>query len=78
MLTKLLRTYGTEAIGVEANVLDKSSLEQSKKIIIEKFGKVDILINGAGGNSPKATTKDEFITDENIKFIRRFIFRIRT
>ncbi len=58
--------FGTEVIGVEANVLDKSSLQEAKKVVLEKFGKVDILINGAGGNSPKATTKEEFITDENV------------
>lgn len=58
--------FGTEAIGVEANVLEKSSLEQAKEIITKKFGKIDILINGAGGNSPKATTKEEFITEDNV------------
>ena len=63
---EIVSNYSTEAIGVEANVLEKSSLEQAKKIILDKFGKVDILINGAGGNSPKATTKEEFITDENL------------
>ena len=61
------KNTNSEAIGVGANVLDKKSLENAKKIIVEKFGQVDILINGAGGNSPKATTKDEFITDENIQ-----------
>jgi NAD(P)-dependent dehydrogenase (short-subunit alcohol dehydrogenase family) len=71
---EIVSTYGTEAIGVEANVLDKSSLEQSKKIVIEKYGKVDILINGAGGNSPKATTKNEFITDENINSLEDSFF----
>ncbi|MCB9207084.1 MAG: SDR family oxidoreductase [Ignavibacteriales bacterium] len=58
--------FGNEVIGVEANVLDKLSLHEAKKVVLEKFGKVDILINGAGGNSPKATTKEEFITDENV------------
>jgi NAD(P)-dependent dehydrogenase (short-subunit alcohol dehydrogenase family) len=58
--------FGTAAIGIEANVLDKNSLEEAKKKIIERFGKVDILINGAGGNSPKATSQEEFITAENI------------
>src|SRR4030065_1283648 len=42
--------YNTEIIGVEANVLDKASLEKAKKVIMNKLGKVDILINGAGGN----------------------------
>lgn len=56
---------GTTSIGVVANVLDKESLLQAKEIIKSKLGNIDILINGAGGNSPKATTKNEFITPEN-------------
>lgn len=56
---------GTESIGVVANVLEKESLLKAKEVINEKFGKIDILINGAGGNSPKATTKNEFITSDN-------------
>ncbi|MBU0475223.1 MAG: SDR family oxidoreductase [Bacteroidetes bacterium] len=71
---KVIAETGIEAIGVEANVLDKASLENAKKIVLEKFGKVDILINGAGGNSPKATTKDEFITDENINSLENTFF----
>lgn len=66
--------FGTEAIGVEANVLDKSSLREAKKVVLEKFNKVDILINGAGGNSPKATTKEEFITEENINSLSDTFF----
>jgi len=56
---------GTTSIGVIANVLDKKSLLQAKEIINSKLGNINILINGAGGNSPKATTKNEFITTEN-------------
>ena len=56
---------GTASIGVVANVLDKDSLLSAKEIINSKLGEIDILINGAGGNSPKATTKNEFITPEN-------------
>lgn len=58
--------YDADIIGVEANVLDNESLEKAKGIITERFEKIDILVNGAGGNSPEATTKDEFVTDENI------------
>jgi NAD(P)-dependent dehydrogenase (short-subunit alcohol dehydrogenase family) len=47
------------SIGVSANVLDKASLEEVKNKIHAKFGPVDILVNGAGGNSPAATTKVE-------------------
>lgn len=57
---------GAEVIGIEANVLDKASLEKAKAEINEKLGEIDILINGAGGNSPKATTKVETMTEENI------------
>jgi NAD(P)-dependent dehydrogenase (short-subunit alcohol dehydrogenase family) len=51
--------YGTSSIGLPVNVLDKLSLVNAKKTIHEKFGLIDILINGAGGNSPEATTKVE-------------------
>ena len=61
----LLTKYQVECIGVEANVLDKQSLIAAKKIINDKFGAIDILINGAGGNSPKATTQVEQLTDMN-------------
>jgi NAD(P)-dependent dehydrogenase (short-subunit alcohol dehydrogenase family) len=55
-----------EVIGVAANVLDKESLEQAKTIINAKLGDIDILINGAGGNSPQATTKVEQMKEEDI------------
>jgi NAD(P)-dependent dehydrogenase (short-subunit alcohol dehydrogenase family) len=55
--------FPSTCIGVQANVLDKSSLLEARKIIHEKLGKIDFLINGAGGNSPKATTQVEQITD---------------
>ncbi|WP_340113881.1 SDR family oxidoreductase [Maribellus mangrovi] len=57
---------GAEVIGVAANVLDKESLEAAKAVINERLGEINILINGAGGNSPQATTKVEQILDENL------------
>ena len=56
---------GTAALGVEANVLDKKSLESAKKVINDKLGEIDILINCAGGNSPRATTQVEFMDHDN-------------
>jgi NAD(P)-dependent dehydrogenase (short-subunit alcohol dehydrogenase family) len=47
---------GNGAIGVGCNVLERSSVEEAAQRVIEKFGRVDILINGAGGNKPDATT----------------------
>jgi len=49
----------TPSIGLSANVLDKGSLVSALEEAHEKFGTIDILINGAGGNSPAATTKVE-------------------
>lgn len=50
---------GGTAIGVLCNVLDKESLKKAHEVIQKEFGPIDILINGAGGNSPKATTSEE-------------------
>ena len=53
------KEFDTPSIGLSASVLDKVSLEAAKKDINDKFGSIDILVNGAGGNSPAATTKVE-------------------
>ncbi|HOF21396.1 MAG TPA: SDR family oxidoreductase [Bacteroidales bacterium] len=58
---RLQNEFGTPCIGVAASVLDKASLEQAKKEINREFGEIDILVNGAGGNSPEATTKTEIM-----------------
>jgi NAD(P)-dependent dehydrogenase (short-subunit alcohol dehydrogenase family) len=50
---------GTFCMGVQGNVLDKESLMGALEQINKHFGEVDFLINGAGGNSPAATTKVE-------------------
>lgn len=63
MAGNLTGRYGTKSIGVQANVLDKESLIKARDLIHEKLGSIDILINGAGGNSPDATTRLEQIPD---------------
>ncbi len=61
---KMTDEHGIRSLGISANVLDKSSLEKAKEQINDAFGPIDFLINGAGGNSPKATTKvEELIPD---------------
>jgi NAD(P)-dependent dehydrogenase (short-subunit alcohol dehydrogenase family) len=62
MAANLTGKYGTRCIGVQASVLDKESLLQARNHILENLGSIDFLINGAGGNSPNATTKVEQIT----------------
>lgn len=56
---------GGKSLAVKCNVLERSSIEEAKKVVNDKWGTVDILINGAGGNSPKATTDPEFFDFES-------------
>jgi len=63
---KVANKIGANAIAVQCDVLNKESLINAKNIIAEKFGLCDILINGAGGNSPKCTTTKEYLFDEDI------------
>ena len=51
--------FGVKCLGISASTLDKSALEEARDLIHEKLGKIDILINCAGGNSPKATCAAE-------------------
>jgi NAD(P)-dependent dehydrogenase (short-subunit alcohol dehydrogenase family) len=53
-------------IGVEANVLDRESLERAKAEINAKLGSIDVLVNGAGGNSPMATTRVEQMEEKDV------------
>jgi NAD(P)-dependent dehydrogenase (short-subunit alcohol dehydrogenase family) len=70
----IAKASGLPVLCVVANVLEKESLQAAKKEINDKYGKVDVLINGAGGNSPTATTKDEFITKDNINDLSKTFF----
>ena len=55
-----IQQQGGIALGYGANVLDKESLRQCHELILKDLGPCDILINGAGGNNPKATTDKEY------------------
>ncbi len=46
--------------GYKANVLDVENLESVHQAVLSDFGACDILVNGAGGNNPKATTDNEY------------------
>lgn len=62
---------GGTAKGYQANVLEKESLQEAHQSILTDFGPCDILINGAGGNHPLATTDKEYFEkkdlDEDVK-----------
>lgn len=55
-----IRKDGGIAFGYEANVLDKNSLKKCHEEVLKDLGSCDILLNGAGGNNPKATTDKEY------------------
>ena len=55
-----IKEMGGEAIAVQVDVTDKESVKAAHETVLEKLGKCDILINGAGGNNPRATTDKEY------------------
>lgn len=57
---KELQDLGYVAKAYKANVLDKPELEKVHAAVLEDLGPCDILINGAGGNNPRATTTKEY------------------
>lgn len=61
-----IRNAGGEAIAVKTNCLEKESIEAAKVAVDKAFGACDILINGAGGNNPRATTDDETFNPESL------------
>ena len=64
--TEIETGYGVKSYGFRADVLDRNSLEEARRRIINEVGEIDMLINGAGGNSPKATTRLEQITTKEL------------
>ena len=55
---------GEKAIAVKTNCLDKASIIAAKETVEKAFGKVNFLINGAGGNNPRASTDNETMTPD--------------
>ena len=61
-----INANGGTAIGISCNVLEKASIEEAAKTVEAAYGKVNILINGAGGNNPKGTTDNETMTKADV------------
>lgn len=49
-----IKAEGGEAIALAADVLNQVELEQARQQVLDAWGRVDVLINGAGGNIPGA------------------------
>ena len=54
------------------NVLEKASIKKAHEEILADFGKCDILLNGAGGNNPRATTDNEYFHEEDLGEMKTF------
>ena len=63
---------GGIAKAYKCNVLEKESIEEAHEKILADFGTCDILINGAGGNNPRATTDDEYFKKEDLGSMKTF------
>ncbi|MCC5895957.1 MAG: SDR family oxidoreductase [Alkalibacterium sp.] len=67
-----IKMTGGEAFAYECNVLKKESIEAARDAVNQDLGTVDILINGAGGNNPRATTDNEFHEKEGLEGVKTF------
>ena len=54
-LEELAESLGESAIVLEADVLDAAQLERARATVLDRFGRIDVLVNAAGGNVPAAT-----------------------
>ncbi len=61
----IAQEFGVKCIGIRASVLDKAALETARDQIHAELGKIDFLVNCAGGNSPKATCAVEQMSAED-------------
>jgi len=59
-LAEELKAEGFICEGYKANVLDAANLEEVHKAVVADLGSCDVLVNGAGGNNPRATTDNEY------------------
>lgn len=69
---KIADEIGDNAIAVRCDCLNKDSIIAAKENVEEAFGKVNFLINGAGGNNPRTTTDNETMSPETDTEIKNF------
>ena len=53
-VVEIIKQFGGEAMFLQADVLKRESLEKARDMVLSKWRKIDILVNGAGGNQAKA------------------------
>jgi NAD(P)-dependent dehydrogenase (short-subunit alcohol dehydrogenase family) len=73
-VTDAIKAEGGVAVPVACNVLDKTAVEKAKERVVAEFGRVDVLINGAGGNKKEATTSPQMSFFDLPADAVRFVF----
>ena len=63
---------GENALAIPTNCLDKGEIAKAAEIVHAKWGKVNFLINGAGGNNPRATCDNEYMTPDLSDEVKSF------
>ncbi len=58
-----INAEGGVAMAFRADVMDRAAMEEVHNAVKASLGACDILINGAGGNSPRCTTAHEYYTE---------------
>ena len=75
LLTEMLAELSGpgRAIIVAGDVLKQDTLHEATRIVLKEFGRIDGLINGAGGNSPQATTRPDLtffnLPEEALRYV---------
>ncbi len=73
-LASKIKSEGGEALFLVTDVLDKETLEDNRNEIIKAYGKIDVLVNAAGGNMPGATiAPDKTIFDLEIDAFKKVV-----
>lgn len=57
-------SIGDGAIAIGCDCLNKADIERARDEVHAAFGEVNFLVNGAGGNNPRATTDNEYMTPD--------------
>lgn len=72
MAVAAIKEKGGEAIAIAGSVLDEDKMKAARDIILEKYGKIDGLVNAAGGNVPEGVLKPENdVFDMNIEGMKK-------
>ena len=67
---------GGDAVGLACDVLERESIEAARGAVLDRYAQIDVLINGAGGNSPKATATDDLAFFDIPPEAMRWVFEL--